>query len=106
MRFRFMRVVIFFDLPMLTKKDIQQYTKFRKYLISQGFIMIQKSVYSKIALNGTASKVVIENLKKNLPETGLVQILVITEKQYQNMEFLVGEGQKETIDTQQRLIIL
>lgn len=101
-----MRVVIFFDLPMLTKKDIQQYTKFRKYLISQGFIMIQKSVYSKIALNGTASKVVIENLKKNLPETGLVQILVITEKQYQNMEFLVGEGQKETIDTQQRLIIL
>lgn len=106
MRFRFMRIVIFFDLPMLTKKDIRQYTRFRKYLISQGFIMIQKSVYSKIALNGTASKVVIENLKKNLPETGLVQILVITEKQYQNMEFLVGEGQKETIDTQQRLIIL
>ncbi|WNY28544.1 CRISPR-associated endoribonuclease Cas2 [Methanimicrococcus stummii] len=101
-----MRVVIFFDLPMLTKKDTRQYTKFRKYLISQGFIMIQKSVYSKIALNGTASNAVIDNLKKNLPETGLVQILVITEKQYQSMEFLVGEGQKETIDTQQRLVIL
>ena len=106
MRFRFMRVIIFFDLPMLTKRDVRQYTTFRKYLITQGFVMIQKSVYSKITLNGTASNAVIDNLKKNLPETGLVQILVITEKQYQNMEFLVGEGQKETIDTQQRLIIL
>ena len=101
-----MRIIVFFDLPILTKKNIREYTKFRKYLISQGFIMIQKSVYSKIALNGTASNAVIDNLKKNLPEVGLVQILVITEKQYQSMEFLVGEGQKETIDTQQRLIIL
>jgi len=98
--------MVFFDLPMLTKKDVREYTKFRKYLISQGFIMIQKSVYSKIALNGTASNAIIYNLKKNLPEMGLVQILVISEKQYQNIEFLVGEGQKETIDTQQRLIIL
>lgn len=106
MRFRFMRVIVFFDLPMLTKANVREYTKFRKYLISQGFIMIQKSVYSKIALNRTASLAVIENLKRNLPQTGLVQILVITEKQYQSMEFLVGEGQKETIDTQQRLLIL
>lgn len=101
-----MRVIVFFDLPMLTKTDVRQYTRFRKYLVSQGFVMIQKSVYSKIALNGTASNAVIDNLKKNLPDTGLVQILVITEKQYQNIEFLVGEGQKETVDTQQRLIIL
>ncbi|WNY23123.1 CRISPR-associated endoribonuclease Cas2 [Methanimicrococcus hongohii] len=106
MRFRFMRVIVFFDLPMLTKKDVRQYTYFRKYLISQGFVMIQKSVYSKIALNSTASNAVIDNLKKNLPETGLVQILVISENQYQSIEFLVGEGQKETIDTQQRLVIL
>ena len=106
MRFRFMRVIVFFDLPMLTKKDVRQYTYFRKYLISQGFVMIQKSVYSKIALNNTASDAIIGNLKKNLPETGLVQILTITENQYQSMEFLVGEGQKETIDTQQRLVIL
>ncbi|WP_316558128.1 CRISPR-associated endonuclease Cas2 [Methanimicrococcus hongohii] len=101
-----MRVIVFFDLPMLTKKDVRQYTYFRKYLISQGFVMIQKSVYSKIALNSTASNAVIDNLKKNLPETGLVQILVISENQYQSIEFLVGEGQKETIDTQQRLVIL
>jgi len=106
MRMRFMRVVIFFDLPMLTKTELRQYSKFRKYLIGQGFIMMQKSVYSKLTLNGSSSETVITNLKKNLPKTGLVQSLIITEKQYQNIEFMVGEGYKETIDTQQRLVII
>lgn len=101
-----MRVIVFFDLPILSNEEIQQYTRFRKYLISQGFVMVQKSVYSKIALNGTASDAVIANLRKNRPKEGLVQILVITEKQYQGIEFLIGEGQKETVDTQQRLIVL
>ena len=101
-----MRVIVFFDLPMLTKDDVRQYTKFRKYLVSQGFVMVQKSVYSKIALNGTASNAVITHVRKNRPKEGVVQILVITEKQYQSIEYLVGESQKETIDTQQRLVVL
>ena len=101
-----MRVVVFFDLPTLTKEELRRYSRFRKYLISQGFVMVQKSVYSKIALNGSASSAVISNLRKNCPKEGLVQVLIVTEKQYQSIEFLVGEGQKETIDSQQRLIIL
>ena len=106
MRNRFMRVIVFFDLPTETKEDIRQYTKFRKYLLGQGFIMMQMSVYSKITLNGTASNTVTANLRKNLPKAGTVQTLTITEKQFQNIEFMVGKGQKETIDTQQRLLIL
>ena len=106
MKARFMRVVVFFDLPMLTKNEIRQYAKFRKYLVSQGFVMVQKSVYSKIALNGSGACTVIGNLKKNRPGAGIVQVLVVTEKQYQGIEFLVGEAQKETLDSQQRLVIL
>jgi len=106
MRMRFMRVVVFFDLPMQTKAELRQYSKFRKYLVGQGFIMMQKSVYSKLTLNGSSSDTVVINLRKNLPKTGLVQALIVTEKQYQNIEFMVGEGQKETIDTQQRLVII
>ncbi|MDY0237155.1 MAG: CRISPR-associated endonuclease Cas2 [Gudongella sp.] len=100
-----MRVVVFFDLPVLTKQDIRQYNKFRNHLLSQGFIMVQKSVYSKISLNGTMADTIIENLKRHKPESGVVQVLVITEKQYQGIEFLIGEGQKGTLDTQQRLVV-
>ena len=106
MRLRFMRVIVFFDLPVQTKTELRQYSKFRKYLIGQGFIMMQKSVYSKLTLNGSSSDTVVANLKKNLPKSGLVQALIVTEKQYQNIEFMVGEGQKETVDTQQRLVIV
>jgi CRISPR-associated protein Cas2 len=106
MKVRFMRVVVFFDLPVLTKKEIRQYTKFRKYLVSQGFVMVQKSVYSKIALNGSSAGTVLDNLRKNSPNSGVVQVLIVTEKQYQSIEFLVGEAQKETVDTQQRLVVL
>lgn len=101
-----MRVILFFDLPVLTKMELRQYTKFRKYLIMQGFIMVQKSVYSKLALNNTASNTIVENLRKNKPKSGIVQILIITEKQYQNIEFLTGESQNEIIDSRERLIFI
>ena len=106
MKVRFMRVVVFFDLPVLTKKEVRQYTKFRKYLVYQGFVMVQKSVYSKIVLNGSSAKTVLDNLKKNSPSSGVVQVLIVTEKQYQSIEFLTGEAQRETIDSQQRLVVL
>ena len=48
----------------------------------------------------------LENLRKNKPESGLVQVLKVTEKQYQKMEYLVGARRSEILDTDERLIIL
>lgn len=35
MIYEFMRLVLFFDLPMKTKKEVKIYTHFRKYLINE-----------------------------------------------------------------------
>lgn len=51
--------MLFFDLPMETPKERFQYNRFRKFLIKEGFIMVQKSVYVKLALNMTAVEMVI-----------------------------------------------
>ena len=51
MRDRVMRVMVFFDLPNVYNKDKRNYLMFRNYLLNEGFIMMQESVYSKIALN-------------------------------------------------------
>jgi CRISPR-associated protein Cas2 len=40
-----MRVMVFFDLPVVTSAERKEYTKFRKFLIHEGFIMMQFSVY-------------------------------------------------------------
>lgn len=106
MSYRFMRVIVFFDLPTTTKKDIREYTKFRKFLIRSGFIMLQESVYSKIALNTTAVDAIARNVRKNKPPSGLVQMLSITEKQFARMEFVVGESKTDVLDTDDRLVIL
>ena len=42
-----MRILVFFDLPMETAKERKIYSKFRKLLINEGIIMMQKSVYTK-----------------------------------------------------------
>ena len=101
-----MRVIVFFDLPVLTKADMRNYRKFRKYLISQGFVMMQKSVYSKITLNGSSPKTVISNVKKNKPPTGVVQILTVTEKQFQSIEYILGQNQSEVLDTVDRVVMI
>lgn len=101
-----MRILVFFDLPMLTKADHRQYVKFRKYLIKQGFVMMQKSVYSKLVLNGSGAKSMMEHVRKHSPSDGVVQMLVITETQFQNIEYIIGAGQREIIDTQDRLVII
>lgn len=105
--YRIMRMMLFFDLPMNTKEERKIYTRFRKYLISNGFNMIQFSVYAKIFPNRTALFQYIEGLKRNLPQKGSIRIMAVTEKQYEKMQILVGGKtiQEETI-TEETLVIL
>lgn len=101
-----MRVMVFFDLPSVTHSELQIYRKFRKFLISEGFIMMQESVYSKLAMNGTTAKLICEKIRKNTPNVGIVQMLTLTEKQFADMEYVVGSKQTTIIDSEKRLIIL
>lgn len=106
MSYRFMRILVMFDLPTITSSDRKEYARFRKYLIKSGFLMMQESIYCKMSPNSTLADAVIENVKKNKPQTGLVQVLRITEKQYAKMEYIVGEGRTEVLSTDDRLVIL
>lgn len=93
-----MRVVVFFDLPTESLEDKREYRIFRKFLIKKGFLMMQESVYCKLALNQTVSSALVEAIKSNKPKDGLVQILVITEKQFSKMEYICGEKISSIID--------
>ena len=106
MSYRHMRMLVMFDLPTITPKDKKEYTKFRKFLVREGFIMMQESIYTKIVLNGTASNLLRNKIKKNKPEDGLVQLLVITEKQFSSMEYLCGKDESTAVQSVERLIIL
>ncbi len=106
MKYRYMRILLFFDLPVSTSSDRHEYNIFHRYLIKNGFMMLQESVYSKLALNPSAAQAIIANLHKHKPPEGLRQVLTVTEKQYSHMEFILGEHYSEIIDTDERLIVL
>ncbi len=101
-----MRVIVFFDLPTITNKDRREYAKFRKFLIKNGFMMLQESVYSKLSLNQNASADIVNAVKKNKPPLGSVQVLTVTERQFSKMELVVGEINSNVISTDERVIVL
>ena len=101
-----MRVLIFFDLPTETREDRRDYTRFRKFLIKSGYMMIQESVYSKLSLNSGQTDQIIEEVKKHRPQKGSVQILSITDKQYSKMEILSGNVDTDVLNSDERLVII
>lgn len=101
-----MRIIVFFDLPTDTPNERRAYTAFRKSLIKSGFVMMQESVYTKIALNSTAAELIKTAVRDISPDKGIVQMLVITEKQFANIEYVTGTSNSEVIDSPDRLVIL
>jgi len=101
-----MRVIVFFDLPTETAKDRKIYRKFRKSLIDNGFIMLQESVYAKLALNMQIANSIKQSVYKNKPSKGIVQLLIITEKQFENIEYIVGQKPEDILDNTERLVII
>ena len=87
MIYEFMRLILFFDLPVTTKKDRKTYAQFRKYLIQNGYMMMQYSVYCKIFANREAAVKHVANLEKSVPKKGQIRLLLVTEKQYANRNY-------------------
>ncbi len=106
MRDRFVRTIVFFDLPNIYARDKKNYLKFRKYLVNEGFVMMQESVYSKLILNTQQSELLVERIRKQAPKKGLIQVLTITEKQYSQIEYIIGEGKTKIINDEDRLVVL
>lgn len=104
MSYRFMRMLVFFDLPTDTVSDRREYRRFRKMLIRSGFLMLQESVYCKLLMNASAQKLMAEQIRRERPKKGIVQLLTITEKQFSRMEFITGEWHSDVIDSDERLV--
>lgn len=57
-----MRMILMFDMPVETAEEKKAYRKFRQFLMDEGFIMHQFSIYSKLLLNNSANNAMIERL--------------------------------------------
>ena len=103
---RYMRMLVLFDLPVVTKAERRAYTLFRRFLLNDGYDMIQFSIYGRI-LNGNDAEIKhMKRLVDNLPPEGSVRCLTVTEKQFAGMKLLVGMPlfQEKKVPAQQMLL--
>lgn len=95
---RIMRLLVMFDLPTGSRTERKSYAAFRKFLISDGYHMEQFSVYSRILLSRDSRETHIKRLKANLPESGAITVLTLTEKQYESREILIETRKNPAAD--------
>ena len=99
-----MWMIVLFDLPVVERKERKEAVDFRKYLLDEGFFMSQYSVYYRLLSGKEAVESITERIKKKLPRDGKVDIVTITDKQYENIVSFAGrEKKKEKKCSQQYL---
>lgn len=102
-----MRLICFFDLPVETAKQRKDYRLFRKFLLKDGYLPLQESVYAKLVINEGSAGHALARLRKNRPPAGLVQVLKVTESQFSTMENITGKRESyDEVDTTEELLVL
>lgn len=89
-----MRLMVFYDLPMVTKADHKLYAQFRKFLIKDGYDMLQYSIYSRVCNGQDTLDKHVARLLVSLPPKGNVRCMQVTEKQFCGIKMLVGEKKR------------
>lgn len=90
-KYRVMWVMVFFDLPIDTKKDHKAYSVFRKCLIKDGFSMFQYSIYIRHCASRENALVHVNRVKSFIPDKGKVVVMNITDKQFGEIQIFVGK---------------
>jgi len=101
--YRIMWVLVFFDLPVETKKERKAASDFRTKLVKDGFTMFQFSIYLRHCASRENADVHVKRVKTLLPEKGYVGILCITDKQFGAMELFYCKKEKAVATPYQQL---
>lgn len=84
-------MLVMFDLPVTEPEERRAATKFRNYLLDEGFNMAQFSVYYRLLSGKDAAEAMEKRIQKGVPSEGSVHVLTITDKQYETMRVYQGK---------------
>lgn len=90
-----MRVIVFFDLPVTTKEERRLATRFRQFLLDDGYHMLQYSVYARPSGSVENAETHFMRLARQAPKNGSIRCMIVTEKQYAGMRLIAGKRAAE-----------
>lgn len=100
--YKSMWIFAMFDLPVKTKRERRNYTRFRNLLLDNGFSQMQFSVYARFCISEDVAETFRKRIEKSLPPDGYVRTLSVTDRQFAKMQSFHGkkEAQIETKPSQ------
>ena len=101
-----MWILVFFDLPVGSKQQRKKATRFRKFLLDDGYFMLQWSVYARICRGQDGVDKYLSHLQGNLPKEGNIRALQVTDRQYSRMKTLIGKVSKDEKEVGKQLVLL
>lgn len=84
-----------FDLPVETRENRRDYTRFRKALLKDGFMMLQLSVYARYIPSEEAAEAHRKTVRSAVPPLGQVRVVALTDHQFGRMEVFYGRKPKD-----------
>ena len=102
--YRLMWIMVLFDLPVTTEKERKKATKFRNFLLDNSFEMVQFSVYMRPYPSKEHVERLVKLIENNVPEDGKVDILPITDKQYENIVTIRGRNKLQRNNPNQYIL--
>ena len=94
-----------FDLPVSTTEKRRNYSRFRKMLLAEGFVMLQYSVYAKFCASRENSEKYYRYIEAGLPPNGEVRVIMITDKQFEQMAVFFGQCAKNPEQPPEQLLL-
>lgn len=94
-----MWIIVCFDLPVGTKRERRNATRFRHILLDEGLVMKQWSVYNRYYTSRAQAEAAADRIGASAPPMGKVSMIFITDKQYGLVRNYYG---RLPVDTEQK----
>ena len=85
-----MRILVLLN-PTNKRGTKAEYTELRKFLVKDGYILLQSEVFIRITNNRKGAEKHLNRIRNYIPSTGTVRIIRLTEKQFCNMGLYQNE---------------
>ncbi len=101
---RHMWIIVFFDLPVKKPEQRRAATQFRNFLLKDGYMMLQFSVYGRVVKGQEGVDKHMKRAQSHLPDHGSIRALQVTDKQFARMRILLGNLVPEELSGGEQLL--
>lgn len=101
-----MWLMVMFDLPTMSSEERSDYRQFHDFLLTEGFVRLQYSVYARHCASDENATVHSQRVREALPPEGEVRLMSLTDKQFSRMQVYFGHLRRKVEKAPEQILLL